>query len=897
MRFLILSLLLVSTVAQSQVISQSQQKALNNFVAYANQSADEVTRVVSSVIEYYPTIHAKNAFVRYTCPVQLEDFYLKKSIADSKILGTAAPRLISKLNTLRGTAEQIDKTCKSLDTYHKLEDYKRDNFAQAISLINELQPLIETYRTNQAALSAELESVYTTLHKSSNDYVKTDQLMREAIEEERLFLNRWNFNLKQDVHSGWPDDKLEASISETNKQIKLFELHKATLKYPASATFKEALQSVLSVKRTGLDNYNTAAQKSDKHSNTLYLDLINYFNGAMIADYNSFIEFTEAEHTYYGLRLIKYVPSFGVRAQAKTTALEIKPFQDIPSLSIQVIQQKQAIPHPAFAGLINYIDFINESLRQVNYLQTVLRNLNSSATYYKDLTSFKGKGGLNYHFESYQLPLSVYQQTIEESKSLPAEQAKSLNNQATVLLSILKEMNQLSASLEVETKEKRYEQDNLKKLFEILERNKILFDTFDDKKERLYDDVRKIYSSYPSASPSSSWYLSGKALQQLTDYDHEALFAAKDSYKKNKAPSISTEKIDNTLRDVISNEYSNMKGIEKFGRSNGNCPYTPYEDIPQTSKTFSEKINKLQPALPSREHPYHGLLYLYNEIVEDMNKFSELSKTVPILKTIKQPELFFVKYGDNKEQSATPQRPIETGNEQRGQVKPKEQDQKQPEPTRTVAGKPKIIHDTVYIEKTNTVYVDGAADNVRSMEGYATNNMVLLLDVSGSMNTPEKLPLLKSSVLDLLSMMRKEDEVSIVVYSGKAKVLLEPTSFKEEQTIRGVIEKLKSEGKTDGNAGLKLAYKVADENYLRAGNNRIILATDGEFPISDETFALVEKFSKNDIYISVFNFGKSTASSKNLQKLSETGKGNYEYITKENIELKLIREAKSKRSK
>ena len=87
------------------------------------------------------------------------------------------------------------------------------------------------------------------------------------------------------------------------------------------------------------------------------------------------------------------------------------------------------------------------------------------------------------------------------------------------------------------------------------------------------------------------------------------------------------------------------------------------------------------------------------------------------------------------------------------------------------------------------------------MEGYATNNMILLLDVSGSMNTPEKLPLLKKSVMDLLSMMRQEDEVSIIAFSEKPKALLTATSFKEEDKIKKAINELKPSGKTDGNAG------------------------------------------------------------------------------------------------
>jgi len=293
------------------------------------------------------------------------------------------------------------------------------------------------------------------------------------------------------------------------------------------------------------------------------------------------------------------------------------------------------------------------------------------------------------------------------------------------------------------------------------------------------------------------------------------------------------------------------------------------------------------------------MVYQYNVIVDNLNKFSELSKDVMLLQTVKQPELFFVQYPTKKIEKAEmvdrnplqaeSQKPVDENPENIVALRNTDRSD-QPE-------KVKTLHDTIYIEKRDTVYLTEHDANLRSMEGYAVNNMVLLLDVSGSMNAPEKLPLLKKSVLDLLQMMRQEDEVSIVVYSGKAKVLLPPTSFKNEGKIKDVIAKLRSEGKIDGNAGLKLAYKVADENYIRGGNNRIILATDGEFGVSDEMLDLVKRFSNEDIFISIFNFGQHTASAKNLEQIAAVGKGNYEHITKENMELKLIREAKSKRLK
>ena len=220
--------------------------------------------------------------------------------------------------------------------------------------------------------------------------------------------------------------------------------------------------------------------------------------------------------------------------------------------------------------------------------------------------------------------------------------------------------------------------------------------------------------------------------------------------------------------------------------------------------------------------------------------------------------------------------------------------------TQTVSSPtPKSSHtrDTIYIEKRDTIYIREPNEALRSMEGYATNNMVLLLDISGSMNQPDKLPLLKESMLRMLDMMRQEDQVSIIAFSAKPKVLLKPTSFKEEEKIKKAVSDLSSSGKTDGRAAIKMAYKVANENYIRGGNNRIILATDGEFVMDDETKKLIEQFSGQDIFLSVFNFGKGMGSSKTLENLASLGKGNYEAISKENVDVKLIREAKGKRKK
>jgi Ca-activated chloride channel family protein len=911
MRYPLLSIImtLLAVPVFGQVITQAQQKALNAYVDYANQSADEVTQVVKSIMNYYPDVHREKKYStpRYVCPIQLEDYYLKTARDLTKsIPPNYAANITAQVNVLRAASEQIDAKCKELDTYHKLEDYKQDNFEKANQIILSLQGLVGEYRKKQDDLAHALEDTFRKLNRyvATNPYHKTDQMMLQQIAREKSFIDAWTFNLDEAVHSGWPVDKLEKSIAETDAQLKLFSAYKPALKYPASSmypSFQEAMGDMLEVKRNGLDGYNFEAKKSDRHSNQVYLDLINYYNGVLVSNYNTFMDFAAGD--YNGLKAFRYVPAFGIREQPKSDGVSVKPFDDIKHTNLAPPKQKTAIGKPAFDALNNYIDFINEGERQLRYMQTVLRNLNSDAAYYETLETFSGHGGMTYDYKNYQVPLSRFQETVSKSESLPANFAKALNDQAEVLLSILKEIDQQSASIQVDVTEKQYEKDHLKHIFNSLDRNKTLFDIFDAKKEQLYNDVRSVYESYPPLDPTNSWYVSGKALQSLIDANHEQLFKAKARYKGDTTAHIATTKIDQQLRDVLAKEYANMKGIEKIGRNNGNCPYTPYEDMPQSSKAFSELLTKFrQPKGGNGEHPYHDMVYQYNDAIDDLNKFSELSKVIFLLRSVKQPEFFEVTHDEKKSENKTAEvkGAVAAGNVATGQSNPPTA---APPPSTNTAAKTntapktKVLHDTIYIEKRDTIYMGAPGENLRSMEGYASNNMILLLDVSGSMNTPEKLPLLKASVLDLLSMMRQEDEVSIIAFSGKPKVLLEGASFKEDDKIRKAINDLKSAGKTDGNAGVKLAYKVADGNYIRGGNNRIILATDGEFALSEESLQLIEKFSKEDIYLSVFNFGKGMGASKSLERFAAVGKGNYEYISKENVDYKLIREAKAKRKK
>lgn len=162
------------------------------------------------------------------------------------------------------------------------------------------------------------------------------------------------------------------------------------------------------------------------------------------------------------------------------------------------------------------------------------------------------------------------------------------------------------------------------------------------------------------------------------------------------------------------------------------------------------------------------------------------------------------------------------------------------------------------------------------------SNLVFLLDVSGSMNAPNKLPLLKSALKMLVNELRKEDKVSIVVYAGAAGVVLEPTSGVHKNEIMDALDKLSAGGSTAGGAGLRLAYQMAHKNLLKGGNNRIILATDGDFNVglssNSEMEKLIESERDKGIAITVAGFGMGNYKDSKMELIADKGNGNYFYI-------------------
>ncbi len=162
------------------------------------------------------------------------------------------------------------------------------------------------------------------------------------------------------------------------------------------------------------------------------------------------------------------------------------------------------------------------------------------------------------------------------------------------------------------------------------------------------------------------------------------------------------------------------------------------------------------------------------------------------------------------------------------------------------------------------------------------SNLVFLVDVSGSMNRPNKLPLLKSALHIMVDQLREEERISIVTYAGQAGLVLESTPGYEKERIRQAIDRLQAGGSTAGEQGIQLAYRIAQQNFIPSGNNRVILATDGDFNIGISSDAqlvrVIEEKRDQGIFLSVLGFGKGNYKDSKMEKLADKGNGNYYYI-------------------
>lgn len=194
--------------------------------------------------------------------------------------------------------------------------------------------------------------------------------------------------------------------------------------------------------------------------------------------------------------------------------------------------------------------------------------------------------------------------------------------------------------------------------------------------------------------------------------------------------------------------------------------------------------------------------------------------------------------------------------------------------------------------KSHRLALIGLQGKIIPTEKLPASNLVFLIDVSGSMDEPNKLPLVKASIKMLVEKLRPEDRVAIVVYAGHAGMVLPPVRGNEKNLINKAIENLQAGGSTAGGAGIQLAYKTAKEYFNNKGNNRVILCTDGDFNVGassdDELVRMIETERKSGIFLSILGFGTGNYQDAKMQQLANKGNGNHSYIDNLNEAKKVL---------
>lgn len=208
-------------------------------------------------------------------------------------------------------------------------------------------------------------------------------------------------------------------------------------------------------------------------------------------------------------------------------------------------------------------------------------------------------------------------------------------------------------------------------------------------------------------------------------------------------------------------------------------------------------------------------------------------------------------------------------------------DWKGPESASTPFNSTVTVMPTPWNEHTKLMHVAIKGFDVKPA-GQPKANIVFLIDVSGSMDEPDKLPLLKSAFRLLVSKLKSDDTVSIVTYAGNAGTVLMPTKAAEKQKILAAIDNLEPGGSTAGEEGIREAYKLAQQSFVKDGVNRVMLATDGDFNVGqtddDDLKRLIEKERKTGVFLSVFGFGRGNLNDQMMQTIAQNGNGTAAYI-------------------
>ena len=846
----------------SQNLIKPKIDALSSYIDYQSFISKQMFQTMYSFSEYY-TFQTEYELNR---KIDFNKEKLYDIISDDKIFSICeqqikssdkifADSLLPYIIEIHQKYKEISELTSEYNYYMISGSYKKDKFNKSKIYLQQLSSLYSDIRIKSEYLQTEVYKFYRKIQPvlQKNIYHFCEEYMRKYLNEEYLMLSEWSYNisLSNRTHK-FPFNPLIRNINETDLHFWDFDQYPGlphSVNYFYISFFTETLFSMQEIKREAVDNYTDDRSQNDLFSNKYYRQITEFRNSKCIKIFNDFVSACTKRNVFI-LRYPEPIPNFSLDTR-NLTQIDIKyKYIEKKFEPIKSVPQKEILSENANMALNNFTEYINKEVIAGNLLTTRFRNYNQilNEYYVENLSSPVKEVNIDINPGNIKLARSEFEKAMNNCRFLPYEYRKDINFRLKQLFIIINTKKQLAENLDYYLKNKEYIIDNFERAYDILKEFEFLHYEFDLQNRELYESLQVIYNSFPAQNLQNSWQICYNELNTGILNSQTLLLEAKKFYRDTVFSEYSFSEFENKIDDLISKKNINTEGINKSGSKHSVS--AGYDNIINSMLTFSEIYKEFSKNMPDTliQQDYLKFLLPYNDFIENFNKivvnagqaqeaaYSEKTSPVLLLKQIYEPDIFRF-------------------------IPP-----------------PKISLEKQLFE---------------SMDGYASNNIVLLLDVSMSMKSEDKLPLLKTAFIKLLQILREQDYVSIVTYSGTAKLAMEAISCKQKEQIINNIENLISGGGTKLAEGLKIAYKTADENYIENGNNRIILATDGEFIFDEKITKLISKYQKKGIKLSIFHFGKDKEPNELLLRLSTVGKGNYELITPKNVNIKIAVEAKA----
>ncbi|MCP4440497.1 MAG: VWA domain-containing protein [Aureispira sp.] len=575
------------------------------------------------------------------------------------------------------------------------------------------------------------------------------------------------------------------------------------------------------------------------------------------------------------------------------------------------VAQPQKLSKASYGALNNYMEYSNEVVHALNIMHADFVYLNKQFNQYIEEDSIsivvyrKENILTNYDFFPV-LVRDLYNDIFDDNIFLPYEKRGKPLQLAGKMHNVLNEIDKTRTQLDKYIQSKSYQQDSvLETGYKYLRRMEVLYYDVFTLQEKIHWNLTSIIKEFKRFVIDENNIRAINRLQPLITHSKRLIKSVR-AQDVGSSLAYECDKFTSRIRDLRVNKATHLSDIAKID-SIAQCPHKRYDSLLVRATFMVKTVRKYNAGsitkYNNRVHdPFH---YIYNnELLGAYNRYGDglvalFNKWVTFsgeywLWEYELPAIFEVDY------PAIP----EYNQFNKDSLPDPEELMKQWQARQDSIAKAKTDADSIYWAMQDSLKADSIANANKepelgdpTLDGFATNNLVFLLDVSSSMNQPEKLPLLKSALGQLLELMRPEDNITLIAYSGKAKIILPPTSAEKREYIMEVVNKLKSESTSDADKGLQLAYEVAMQSFIPSGNNRIILATDGGFKLKRKTKRLIKRSAKRELLLSTFYFSKKEFqhNKKQLEGIALWGGGKYSYLQEDNAQKTLLIEAQAVR--